>query len=90
MALENGFFPVVLKRWLQPVWVAFVVGLGLAAWIGWAGYRAWFDRPLPTSTISAHQIRLNTAQLKSLDTKLDQYHHPLTPATVSNDVFLLQ
>lgn len=89
MALDSTQLLSVARRWFSPTTVTVICSLAIVGWIGWIGYQSWVDRPLPTSAISAHEYRLNTAQLKSLDDRLQSYHQPTDSVTVNPDIFTL-
>lgn len=76
-----------LSHRLSPKLIGAVLIAGLAGWVGWQFYLDWFDRPLPPSTIQAHELRVNSGQLNQLNSKLETYQHPVAAPTVTTSVF---
>lgn len=91
MAVESVVPPIfnrlaaALSR--HPVRLTLVVALSWCLWLGYQGYQLVIDHALPPEKISAHQLRVNTGQLSTLQQKIERYQTPAPPAQIRAGLF---
>ena len=62
-----------------------MVSLILTGWVGWMLAHLWIDGPISDAAISAHLLKLSTADIDAFQKTATTYHHPAEVPTLKQD-----